>query len=394
MSVRALLRGWWIVLLAVLLAVGASLAYTINSPDRYQSRGTYVIGPAADLTQPEIIVRSFDSLQGQGIVPTLVELLSSDSIAAEVGAGIGLDSTQLEDYSVQASVLSSSNTLELAVLGADRQATAELARGVGTRASAVFEDLYSVYQIRELDEPQVAEDRYSPQPLRNAVLAVLLGLTAGVAIAALRARDGSAGSPVDARVDLVPRPLPAVALPAHSPPPGERPPAAPDGSADPQPKAGDRPPAERGEERRADVGDRPTPTLERRTRAERRRRRWWASSRGQVTPAPATPPTAEPRETAPRPAGLVPPGDPAPAVRTAVESNASEPVFTEPVPPGPSVAEPTVVQPPAPEPGGREGLPRAAPVGSPAARNGGSPTGWPAAPPVEVAAERSDDGTR
>lgn len=188
MNPRAVARGWWLMALTAVLAVVAAYLYSMSVPDRFQARGTYVIGPSDTLEEPETIVRSFDSLQGQGIVPTLVELLSSSTIAEEVGATFGLDRAALDAYELRASVLSSSNTLELSATGPDARLTAELARGVGARASAVFEDLYSVYDIRPLDLPSTPEQRFSPQPGRNMVLALMLGLTAGFGLALLRAR--------------------------------------------------------------------------------------------------------------------------------------------------------------------------------------------------------------
>lgn len=220
MTVGGVLRGWWIVVLTTVLAAAAATYYSSTAPDRFEARGTYVIGPSDALTEPDSIVRSFDSLQSQGIVPTLVELLASTSIAEEVGEPLGLDRTALENYEIRAGVLSNSNTLELSAVGPDPELTAALTAGIGRSASTVFEDLYSVYQIRPLDVPVAPDDRASPNPRRNLLLAVLLGLTAGSALAGLRAQVAANAG----------RPSPAADRPmAPAPPPtgagqGARPP--------------------------------------------------------------------------------------------------------------------------------------------------------------------------
>lgn len=182
-------RNALVVLTITALSVVAALGYTVNAPDRYAAAGTYVVGPASEITEPETIIRSFDSLQGQGIVPTLVELLSSETIARRVGAPLGLDRRAIEQYDVKASVLSASNTLELAVTGPDPVLTARLAGGIGTEASRVFEGLYSVYEIEPLDVPTAPDDKASPSLPRNLVLAALLGLTAGTGVVVLLHRE-------------------------------------------------------------------------------------------------------------------------------------------------------------------------------------------------------------
>jgi uncharacterized protein involved in exopolysaccharide biosynthesis len=188
MSARSVLRYWWLVLLATVAAVGGAIGVTSTTVPLYEARGTYVIGPSDSLEEPEAIVRSFDSLQGQGIVPTLVELLSSETIAANVGRRIGLDPAALERYEVRANVLSSSNTLELTVVGPDAEQTRAMAEGIGTASSTLFEGLYSVYQIVPLDVPEVPQDPVSPDPARNLVVGAMLGLTGGVGLALLAAR--------------------------------------------------------------------------------------------------------------------------------------------------------------------------------------------------------------
>lgn len=189
MTVISVLRYWRLILLVTVAAVGGAIGVSTTTTPLYEARGTYIIGPSDALEQPEAIVRSFDSLQGQGIVPTLVELLSSKSIAETVGRRLDLDPTQVAEFEVRANVLSSSNTLELTVIGPDAEASARLADGVGSEASAVFESLYSVYQIRPLDTPTAPEEAFSPDPVRNVVLGALLGLTLGTGLAFLAARN-------------------------------------------------------------------------------------------------------------------------------------------------------------------------------------------------------------
>lgn len=83
-----------IVLLTAGFAVTAAYVVTQRIVPFYEAGGTCIIGPSLDLESPETIVRAFDSLQGQGIVPTLVKLLSSQAITVHVSRPIGLGLAQ------------------------------------------------------------------------------------------------------------------------------------------------------------------------------------------------------------------------------------------------------------------------------------------------------------
>lgn len=189
MRLSELLRQWWVILLTAAVALVASIVASTLATPTYRVSSSHIIAPAEGLTETETIVRTFDSLQGQGIVPTLLEVLTSGSIQREVAAELGLDPAAAEEYEVDAAVLSESNTIELTVAGPDGEVTASYAAAVGERATALFEELYPVYQVVVLDEPAPPDAPASPRIVRNAILAYVLGLVVGVGVAALRARS-------------------------------------------------------------------------------------------------------------------------------------------------------------------------------------------------------------
>ena len=187
-------------LLVVVLAIAGGVAgFTAASvsPREYQATGTYVVVPSPTITETEAIVRSFDSLQAQGIIPTLLELYRSTSIHREVAGSVGIEDAALEDeYTVTADVLSNSNTVEITVTGPDPELVAAFAERLGSQGAQRFESMYRIYEVSTLDEPTLPKDPAGPGPVQLAVVGGFVGLLLGLALAgfSLRRRPGQSWS--------------------------------------------------------------------------------------------------------------------------------------------------------------------------------------------------------
>jgi capsular polysaccharide biosynthesis protein len=188
MSVRDVLRGWWLVVVCLVLAAALIGTYLHGAKSTYRSSGTYVIGPAATLATADNVVRSFESLQALGIVPTLVELFHSRAVALGASSEVGVSQADLAQYQVDAAVLSGSTTLEVTVTGPNAPTAARLAGAIGDAAARRFEHIYPIYAITPLDAPLAATSPLGPHPARYATIALFLGLLVGVGLALLRAK--------------------------------------------------------------------------------------------------------------------------------------------------------------------------------------------------------------
>jgi PleD family two-component response regulator len=78
------------------------------------------------------------------------------------------------------------NILELSVQGPDPAMASLLANSIGQHAIASIGNLYQVYDISVLDPASAPSKPVSPQPLRDAGLATVLGLMIGATLAILR----------------------------------------------------------------------------------------------------------------------------------------------------------------------------------------------------------------
>lgn len=182
---QMLQRGWWLILLAALVAVSASLGLSYLATPQYQATASFIITPSATLTVGRDVVNSLDTLDRRSIVATFAEVMNSRRIVTDAAASVGVDETMLEDYEILAVVLPESSVLELDISGPDPKLAADLANAIGAEAITFSRGFNQVYDLNFLDTAIVPEDPFSPQPLRDAGLALLLGAAAGALLVIL-----------------------------------------------------------------------------------------------------------------------------------------------------------------------------------------------------------------
>jgi diguanylate cyclase (GGDEF)-like protein len=182
---QMLQRGWWMIVLAALVAVSASLGLSYLAAPQYQATASFIITPSATLTVGRDVVNSLDTLDRRSIVATYAEVMNSHRIFDDALAFLKLEKGALDDYTVLAVVLPESSVLELDVSGPDKKMVADLANAIGYQAIKFSLSFNQVYDLNFLDTAVAPSQPFSPQPLRDAGLALLLGAAAGALIVVL-----------------------------------------------------------------------------------------------------------------------------------------------------------------------------------------------------------------
>src|SRR5712691_2242063 len=78
---RAFRRGWWIILLTILVAANVSLVISYFTPPVYQTNVRFIVSPNAGIFSSSWdIVSSLDTLDRRSIINTYKELLASSSV--------------------------------------------------------------------------------------------------------------------------------------------------------------------------------------------------------------------------------------------------------------------------------------------------------------------------
>lgn len=183
---QMLRKGWWIILLTVLVAVNVTLIYSLTVTPRYKATTKLLVSPnEVVMSDTQTTMNSLDTLNNQSVIATYAEFLNSDKVYLEAIDSIGLDKTKLVDYTRTAIILPDAKILEVSVEGPDANVVAALANAISEKGVNYIRKFYQVYDINPLDIASAPTLPISPNPLRDALLALVFGLVLGAALAIL-----------------------------------------------------------------------------------------------------------------------------------------------------------------------------------------------------------------
>lgn len=185
---RMLRRGWWLIVLAALVALSASLALSYLATPQYQAAARFIVTPGSLLTgggDIGAVVDGLDTLDRPSIVATYAEVMNSRRILAEALGYLQLQNLDTTLYTIQAVVLPESSVMELTVTGPNAKVVTDLANGIGYQSILFARGINRVYELDFLDQAIQPEIPISPQPLRDAGLSLVLGAMVGAVLAIL-----------------------------------------------------------------------------------------------------------------------------------------------------------------------------------------------------------------
>jgi diguanylate cyclase (GGDEF)-like protein len=185
---RTIQRGWWLILISILVAVSVSLIYSYYFvTPMYESQAKFVVSPnLSNFERESDLVDSLETLDKRSIVATYGEIISSRQVFVKSIVELGANPLDYVDYTTSVTVLPDTNILQLTVQGLHPEAVTVLANSIGQKAINQIKSLYQVYDINFLDVAIPPLEPFRPQPLQDAGLALLLGAVVGVGLAILR----------------------------------------------------------------------------------------------------------------------------------------------------------------------------------------------------------------
>lgn len=208
---RDLLKSyWWIVALTTLGALSVSFFVSYASTPAYETQARFLVSPAQFLEDERDMIDSLETLDKRSTVATYAEVMGSTTILEAAGERLAVDSESLDNYSISTSILPEASIIELRITGRHPQLVAVLANTLGEQGIDYIRDKYRIYDINFLDRAQVPERPASPQPVRDAALAALLGL--GIGVVAILLWDQLGVQPESEEVKLPMQPAPEDAV--------------------------------------------------------------------------------------------------------------------------------------------------------------------------------------
>ncbi len=180
------LKGWWLILLAVLVAVTTALVVSYSQVPIYRTWATFVVSPTPSFEELNDFTRSLDTLANRdSIMSTYAEIATSKALLKEAREEIGLSKEQTKYLSVSSEYIHSTNILKISVESDDPAVAKAVADVVGQKAIDYVEDLYEIYRMRLLDPAYTPRTPAKPNIKDNVVLAAVLGFVVGVGLAFL-----------------------------------------------------------------------------------------------------------------------------------------------------------------------------------------------------------------
>ncbi len=183
--IQMLQRGWWIILVVALVAALASLGSSYVAIPQYQASARFILAPSQELINSPDVLRSLDTLDKTSVVVTYSEVMNSRRIFENAAATIGKNTSDLDEYTVLAVVLPSSSVLDLSVSGPNPKVVSALANAIGLQTISYTGRLNQVYNLDFLDTATPPKEPFSPQPVRDLGLSILLGLVVGAILVIL-----------------------------------------------------------------------------------------------------------------------------------------------------------------------------------------------------------------
>ncbi|RPJ26824.1 MAG: diguanylate cyclase [Chloroflexi bacterium] len=184
---RMLQRGWWIIAITTLAAILVALVASYLATPVYRATSRFVISPsAAFIAEGNNVLNSLATLDKRSIITTYAEILNSPRIHRETFDLLQLNEADLQSYTYSAVVLPDTNIIEFSVQGTDPKTVALLVNGIGQHVVEYVQGLYMVYEMTLLDPSVVPVEPISPQPARDAGVALVVGLAMGVMLALVR----------------------------------------------------------------------------------------------------------------------------------------------------------------------------------------------------------------
>ncbi len=173
-------KRWWIVLVAVIITVIATGAFTFTQTPAYRATATFVVTPAVSFSNVSDFANGIDIVSRRPeIASTFAEIAVSNLIRGQATSALALSSDQTDSLSVNSKLRAGTNVLEISVESSDPQLAAAFANELGKQTVLYIQQLFEVYSLKALDVAMPADTPIRPKVAMNLLLGTLLGLVLG-----------------------------------------------------------------------------------------------------------------------------------------------------------------------------------------------------------------------
>ncbi len=172
-----MLRGWWLILLAVLVTTGSTAFFVSRQVPEYRATTTVELIPQPELNAREV-VDVYDLLDKRNISNTLARKVEGSAMAHLVAEKLGIDPSVVASADISANVLPDSNIIEIAASSSSPELAAAICNTIAQEMLGQTPD--KILQVEAIDRALPPSQPIAPQPTRMMILALMSGLVLGV----------------------------------------------------------------------------------------------------------------------------------------------------------------------------------------------------------------------
>jgi capsular polysaccharide biosynthesis protein len=180
---RVLLRGWWLILLAVLVTAGSAAWAVSQQSPVYRATTTVQLSPSDQLDDPRLLIDAQNSLERRTTINTLARNAMGSSMQDQVAKALGIPLEVVEDAEIAAIVVPETNLIEVSARSTEPSYAAAISNTVSEALRKQVPD--RVLQMAIIDRAVPPTAPIEPQPTRTITLGVMFGLVLGIGFALL-----------------------------------------------------------------------------------------------------------------------------------------------------------------------------------------------------------------
>jgi capsular polysaccharide biosynthesis protein len=182
--IQIIKKGYWLIILTPIVAVTAMLVITKSETPTYQATTRLLINADKGALTGRDLIYTYAALDQAAIVATFVEIANSSRIFTNTVAALNLKDSALDSYTINAVSIPGASVLDISAHGPSPATVQQIANTAAQKMIEFVEQFYSGYTAEILDTATLPAVPVDPNPVRDASVAMVLGLVFGSMLAA------------------------------------------------------------------------------------------------------------------------------------------------------------------------------------------------------------------
>lgn len=177
---RAVLRGWWLILLSTLVTAG-SAAYNVSRQQaRYEAKARVELR-ANPILEPNQLISANNMLDKRTLINTMARKATGSSMKDRIAKALSVQSDVMRDADITAVVVPDSNLIDIRTVSFRPDLAAAISNTITTELAKDMPN--AVLQLIVVDTATPQTSPIEPQPTRTITLGVLFGVALGIVFA-------------------------------------------------------------------------------------------------------------------------------------------------------------------------------------------------------------------